>query len=74
MENWLYDLANDPTEQNNLAQSHPEKLRELQAALSRHNKEQPSSAWPAMISVPINLDRDDSQANQANDEFIYWSN
>ena len=73
-ENWLYDLANDPTEQNNLAQSHPEKLRELQAALSRHNKEQPSSAWPAMISVPINLDRDDSQANQANDEFIYWSN
>jgi len=71
---WLYDLANDPTEQNNLAQSHPEKLRELQTALSQHNKEQPSSAWPAMISVPINLDRDGSQAVQANDEFIYWSN
>ncbi|MEL0313723.1 MAG: hypothetical protein VW983_01800 [Halieaceae bacterium] len=71
---WLYDLANDPTEQTNLAQSHPEKLRELQTALSQHNEEQPPSAWPAMISVPINLDRDGSQANHADDEFIYWSN
>ena len=29
MQKWLYNLAEDPTEQNNLAASHPDKLEEL---------------------------------------------
>ncbi len=71
---WLFDLANDPGEQNNLAESHPEKLAELQAALAAHNAEQAAPRWQAQLSLPINVDRDLSQPDQEGDEFIYWSN
>jgi len=34
--NWLFNLADDPTEQNNLAEAHPEKLAELTKLLEKH--------------------------------------
>ncbi|MEN8722404.1 MAG: sulfatase-like hydrolase/transferase [Alphaproteobacteria bacterium] len=71
---WLYDLKNDPSEQNNLAEARPDKLAELQAALAEWNAEQAEPRWPAQISTPINIDRDLSQPDQEGDEFIYWSN
>lgn len=71
---WLYDLQNDPTEQNNLAKARPEKLAELQAELAAWNAEQSDPAWPAQFSRPVNIDRDESQPAQPDDEFIYWSN
>lgn len=71
---WLYDLKNDPTEQNNLAQSHPDKLAEMQAELAAWNAEQADPAWPSQASMPINIDRDLSQPDQEGDDFIYWSN
>ncbi len=71
---WLYDLKNDPSEQNNLADARPDKLAELQSALAAWNAEQAEPMWPAQISTPINIDRDLSQPDQEGDEFIYWSN
>jgi uncharacterized sulfatase len=71
---WLFDLANDPTEQNDLAKEHPEKVAALESALAAHNAEQASPAWPRQTSMPINLDKDLSQPDAADDEYIYWSN
>lgn len=71
---WLFDLANDPGEQNNLAEAEPEKLAQLQAALAAHNAEQAAPRWEAQLSLPINVDRDLSQPDQPEDELIYWSN
>jgi hypothetical protein len=32
----LYNLADDPTEQHNLAQQHPERVQQMQAAIAAH--------------------------------------
>ena len=71
---WLYNLREDPTEQNNLAQSHPEKLAEMQAELKAWNDEQAEPRWPGQLTMPVNVDRDLSQPDQEDDDFIYWTN
>jgi hypothetical protein len=71
---WLFDLAADPTEQRDLSTQRTDKLAELQAALARHNAEQAPPAWPSQASVPINIDKDLSEPDDADDEYIYWSN
>lgn len=43
---WLFNLAEDPTEKQNLASSRPDKLAELQALLAAHNAEQAEPLWP----------------------------
>jgi arylsulfatase A-like enzyme len=71
---WLFDLRSDPTEQNDLAETRPDKLAELTAALAAHNAEQPPPAWPARASSAVNLDKDLTQPDAPDDEYIYWSN
>jgi uncharacterized sulfatase len=71
---WLFDMNADPTEQHDLSAEHPEKLAELKAALAAHNAEQAPPAWPSQISVPINIDKDLTEPDAPDDEYIYWSN
>ncbi len=71
---WLFDLKSDPYERNDLSAERPDKLAELEAALAAHNAEQAPPAWPAQISTAINLDKDLSQADAPDDEYIFWSN
>jgi uncharacterized sulfatase len=71
---WLFDMNSDPTEQNDLSAERPEKLAELKAALAAHNAEQAPPAWPAQISTAVNIDKDLSQPDAPDDEYIYWSN
>jgi uncharacterized sulfatase len=71
---WLFDMRVDPTEQRDLSRERPEKVAELQAAMARHNAEQAPPAWPSQASVPINIDKDLSQPDAPDDEYIYWSN
>ncbi|WP_415244296.1 hypothetical protein [Zhongshania sp.] len=44
------------------------------AALNAHNAEQASPAWQAMIANPVNIDKDHSQPDAEDDEYVYWSN
>ena len=71
---WLFNLAEDPTEQNDLSATHPEKVAELKAALAAHNLEQAPPAWPRQISIPVNIDKDLSLPDAPDDQYIYWSN
>ncbi len=71
---WLFDLAADPNERVDLAAERPEKLAELKAALAAHNAEQLPSAWPSQGSFATNIDKDLSQPDEPDDEYIYWSN
>jgi arylsulfatase A-like enzyme len=71
---WLYDLAADPGEQTNLAETRPDKLAELQAALAEHNAAQAKPLWPSVTTVNINLDRDLSAPARPGDEYSQWSN
>ncbi len=71
---WLFDLRADPNEQQDLSKERPEKLAELEAALARHDAEQAEPAWPSQLMAPVNIDKDLSQPDSPDDEYIYWSN
>jgi len=71
---WLFNLANDPTEKNNLAAQQPNKVKELEELLARHNAEQAKPLWPSVINAPVIIDRPGSDSYQAGDEYIYWPN
>lgn len=72
---WLFNLADDPTEQRNLAMDEPEKLAELMAVLEEMDAEQAPPIWPSLIEGPIMIDRPLGGAPRGpDDEFIYWAN
>jgi arylsulfatase A-like enzyme len=71
---WLFDMRVDPTEQHDLSAERPDKLAELQAALAKYNADQAPPAWPSQASFPVNIDKDLSQPDAPDDEYIYWSN
>ncbi len=71
---WLYDLANDPTEQTNLADSMPAKVAELQALLDAHNADQVESIWPYVLEDYVTIDKTDEDELLPDDEYIYWPN
>lgn len=71
---WLFNLARDPTEQNNLALAHPEMVVELESLLSKHNAEQATPLWPSVIQAPQLIDKTGAQSYTMGDEYIYWPN
>jgi len=71
---WLFNIADDPTEQHDLAESHPAKVAELAGALKKIDAEQAQPLWPALIEVPVLIDKPLGRPVMAADDFIYWSN
>ena len=71
---WLFDLANDPTESTNLAQSEPEKVAALQKMLDEHNAAQAESLWPSGGQMPVSIDKTLLDDEAVDDTFIYWPN
>lgn len=74
MAKWLFNLAVDPTEQNNLAAQNSEKLAELEALLAAHNAEQVEPLWPTVSNSPQLIDKTTNELMEEGDEFIYWPN
>jgi uncharacterized sulfatase len=73
-EPWLFHLTDDPTEQNNVATDHPDKVEELTALLAAHNAEQATPMWPSTINAPQYIDKHTGQTREPDDEYIYWPN
>ena len=71
---WLFHLAEDPTEQHNLAEAEPERVASLQRLLDEHNAAQAEPLWPSAITSPINIDKTLLEPDAPDDEFIYWFN
>jgi arylsulfatase A-like enzyme len=71
---WLFNLAEDPTEQHDLAESQPEKAAELAKTLAGIDAEQSKPLWPALIEAPVLIDKPMGRPVNASDEYIYWSN
>jgi arylsulfatase A-like enzyme len=71
---WLFDLAQDPTEQVNLASQRPDQVALLKRLLAAHNAEQAEPMWPSAMNGPQLIDKDGTQSYQPGDEFIYWPN
>lgn len=71
---WLFDLANDPTEQVNLAEKRTDKLAELQALLNAHHKGRKPPLYPSITDSAIMVDKTLAERFEPGDEFIYWPN
>ena len=71
---WLFHLAEDPTEQRNLADEHPERVASLRKLLEEHNAAQAEPLWPSAVTSPINIDKTLLDPDAPDDEFIYWFN
>lgn len=71
---WLYNLAEDPTEQVNLAESEPAKLAELQALLDEHAANARAPLYPAVLESSIAIDKTLLEPFAEGDEYIYWPN
>ncbi len=71
---WLFNLAEDPTEQNNLAATEPEKLTELQSLLDQHAASARPPLYPAVTEMPVAIDKTRAERFEQGDEYIYWPN
>lgn len=70
----LYNLADDPTEQYDLAASQPGRVAQLKAMLAAHDREQMPPAWPSLIRSPIPLDRPLGTPPRPGEAYVYWWN
>lgn len=71
---WLFNLADDPTEQNNLADERPEKLAELQGLLDAHHANSVGPLYPHKLESPIAIDKTLFEGAEKGDEYIIWPN
>ena len=71
---FLFHLAQDPTEQRNLAQEQPARLADFKARLARHHQGMAQPLWPSFIEVPIFIDKTLDQPRTPQDEYVYWIN
>jgi len=71
---WLYNLAVDPTEQQNLATDRPDKLAQLQTLLDEHKASARAPLYLNEAHMPVMIDKPAGQRMVEGDEFIYWPN
>lgn len=71
---WLFDLASDPTEQNNLADSRADKVAELQALLDAHQADAVAPLYPFEIESPQAIDITGADTATAEDEYVWVPN
>ena len=71
---WLFNLATDPTEQQDLAAQMPDKVAALQSLLDDHNAAQAAPLWPSVIDGPQLIDKTEAESYVPGDEYVYWPN
>ncbi len=71
---WLFNLADDPTEQINLADSHPEKADELADLLETHYRDAVPPLYPHTLESPIAIDITVAERASAEQEYVWWPN
>jgi uncharacterized sulfatase len=74
LQKWLYNLAEDPTEQNNLAASHPDKLKELSALLAAHQASSRGPLYESVTQMPVMVDKTLAEKFVEGDEYVYTPN
>jgi len=74
LQKWLYNLADDPTEQNNLAASYPDKLKELEALLAAHQAGSRGPLYDSVTQMPVMVDKTLAEKFAEGDEYVYTPN
>ena len=73
-QDWLYNLAVDPGEKNNLAATDPQKTAAMKADLLAWNKTQRKPLWPSMADAPVPVDKTLKAPQAKEDVFVYYGN
>ncbi len=71
---WLFNLAEDPTEQVNLAETHPEDRARLEALMTAHWSDAVPPLYPHQTESPICIDKTIVDRPCENDEYVIWPN
>lgn len=71
---WLSNLAEDPTERVNLADSRPDKRAELEALIDAHHRDRRPPLYPSVTDMPVMVDKTLAERFVPGDQFIYWPN
>ena len=71
---WLFNLDEDPTEQINLVNTHPQKVTELMVLLSEHKKSARDPLYPSVAEVAVKIDKTLNEEFEEGDEFVYYPN
>ena len=71
---WLFHLAEDPTEQHNLAKENLTKVAELEALLAAHNAEQVEPSSLSAINAAQRIDKHGGEPFEETDEYIFFPN
>jgi len=71
---WLFDLAADPTERVNLAESQPERVAALRALLDSHDATQSPPLWPSLLEGAVHIDSPLGAPREPGAEYVYWAN
>ena len=71
---WLFDLAKDPTEQNNLATVRQDKVNELNALLVDHQANAVTTLYPATTQMSVMVDKTLAEEFEEGDEYVYTPN
>jgi arylsulfatase A-like enzyme len=74
LQKWLYDLAMDPAEKNNLASSRPEKLAELESLLAAYQAQSREPLYPATVQMPVMIDKTLTERFVQGDEHVFTPN
>jgi arylsulfatase A-like enzyme len=73
-QDWLFNLASDPTEKKNLAKQEPARLAAMKAQLAEWNSAQRKPMWPSLGEGPIPIDKTLKDPQAADDAYIYYAN
>ncbi len=71
---WLVDMEKDPTEQHDLTDAEPERVRSMAAMLDKHNAAQKEPAWPILMEAVRRVDKILDAPVEPDDEYVYYSN
>lgn len=71
---WLFNLTDDPTEQNNIAADNRDLVAWLSSMIDLHNTEQVEPSWPALVESPQFIDKTAEDDTTVLDEHVYWPN
>ena len=74
LQHWLFDLAADPTEQQNLAASRPNIVKQLKDLLAEHRAEFDGPLYLPSMQMPVMVDKTLAQGFVEGDEYIYTPN
>ena len=67
---WLFNLAEDPTEQQNLAPIYPEKVAELLALIEAHEAGARAPLWQSELDAPVAIDKHLAEPFLPGDEWV----